>query len=226
DLVDLVEHDHRVHRPGVAQRANQTARQGADVRTAVTADLGLVAHAAERHAHELTSRGARDRLADRGLAGPRRTDQGEYRARALVLLDPALLAQLAHGQVLGDPLLDVLEAGVVGVEHLARVHRVEPLLGALAPRDGDQPVEVGASHRGLAAGVAHALQAAQLALGLLADLVRHVGVLDLLAVLVDDRAVVLAQLLADRLHLLAQEVLALLGLGAGLHVVANAPADV
>ena len=47
--------------------------------------------------------------------------------------DAAVLAQLAHGQVLDDALLDVLEAGVVGVEHLARVHRVEPLLGALAP---------------------------------------------------------------------------------------------
>ena len=37
--------------------------------------------------------------------------------------------------------------------------------------------------------------------------------------------VVLAELLADRLHLLAQEVLALLLLGAGLDVVADAPAD-
>ena len=41
----------------------------------------------------------------------------------------ALLAELAHGQVLDDPLLHVLEAGVVGVEHLARDLRVEPLLG-------------------------------------------------------------------------------------------------
>ena len=44
------------------------------------------------------------------------------------------------------------------------------------------------------------------------------------AVLLDDRAVVLAELLADRVHLLAQEVLALLLLGARLHVVADADA--
>ena len=52
---------------------------------------------------------------------PGRADQREDRAGALVLGDPALLAQLADGEVLDDPVLDVLEAGVVGVEHLARV---------------------------------------------------------------------------------------------------------
>ena len=71
DLVDLVEHDHRVHRPGVAQRADEPAGQRADVRAAVTADLGLVADAAERHAHELAVERARDRLADGRLAGAR-----------------------------------------------------------------------------------------------------------------------------------------------------------
>ena len=60
DLVDLVEQDHRVHRPGVAQGADEPARQRADVGAAVAADLGLVADAAERHAHELAP-GARGR---------------------------------------------------------------------------------------------------------------------------------------------------------------------
>ena len=64
----------------------------------------------------------------------------------------------------------------------------------------------------------------ELALGLLAHGVGHAGLGDLRAVLVDDRAVVLAELLADRLHLLAQEVLALLLLRAGLDVVADAAA--
>ena len=113
---------------------------------------------------------------------------------------------------------------MVGVEHLTRVHGVEPLVRALGPRHGDQPVEVRADHRGLAALLAHALEPAELALGLLADVLGHAGLLDLGAVLVDDRSVVVAELLADRLHLLAQEVLALLLLGAGLHVVADARA--
>ena len=58
--------------------------------------------------------------------------------------------------------------------------------------------------------------------GLLVDRLGHLGLLDLRAVLLGDRGVVLAQLLADRVHLLAQEVLALLLLGALLDVLADA----
>ena len=148
----------------------------------------------------------------------------EDRARALVLLDSAVLAQLAHGQVLDDPVLHVLEPGVIGVEHLAGVGGVEALLRALAPRNGEQPVEVGADHLRLAALVAHALEPAGLALGLLTDRVWHVGLGDARAIVLGGRAVVVAELLADRLELTAQDVLALLLLRAGLHVLADAPA--
>src|SRR5260221_10182992 len=99
----------------------------------MAADLRFVPDAAERHTHELAVERACDRLADRRLAGPGRTDQRKDRAGALVLFDPALLAQLAHGEVLDDAVLDVLEARVVGVEHFACVCRVETLLGGLAP---------------------------------------------------------------------------------------------
>ena len=68
-------------------------------------------------------------------------------------------------------------------------------------------------------GVAHRLEPLQLALGLRTDLVRHACLVDLRAVLLEHRAFVLAELLADRVHLLAQEVLALLLLRAGLDVV-------
>ena len=224
DLVDLVEQDHRVHRAGVAQRPDQAAGERSDVGAPVPADLRLVAHAAERHAHELASGGAGDRLADRGLAGAWRSDQGEDGPGLGVGLYPSVGAQLAHGQVLGDAVLDVLQAGVVGIEYLARGDRVQALLRALVPRHGDQPVQVGADHARLARLLAHALQARELLQGLLVHGLGHVGVLDLGAVLVDDRRVVLAELLADGLHLLAQEVVALLFLGALLHVLADAPA--
>ena len=88
DLVDLVEQDHRVHRLGVAQGADDPSRQGADVGAAVAADLGLVVEAAEGDADELAPEGAGDRLADRGLAGAGRPDQGQDRAvGAAVVLD-------------------------------------------------------------------------------------------------------------------------------------------
>ena len=135
---------------------------------------------------------------------------------------PRSVAQLAHGQVLDDAVLDVVEAGVVGVEDLARVRGIQALLGALRPRHRHEPVEVRADHRGLAARLAHPLQPVELALGLLADGVGHVGLGDLRPVLLDHRRVVVAELLADRLQLLAQHVLALLPLGVVLDVVADA----
>src|SRR4029079_12436709 len=100
-------------RAAVAQREERWARRGADVRAPVAADLGLVAHAAERHADELAVERAGDRLADRRLAGAGRADQGEDRAGPLVLLDAALLAQLPDGEILDDALLHIVEAGVV-----------------------------------------------------------------------------------------------------------------
>ena len=50
------------------------------------------------------------------------------------------------------------------------------------------------------------------------------GLVDLRPVVLGGGAVVLAELLADRLHLAAEDVLALLLLGAGLDVLADAPA--
>ncbi len=208
--------------PGIAQGPDEPARERADVGTAVTADLGLVAHAAERDTDELAAGRTCDRLTDRGLAGAGRADQREDRAGALVLGDPALLAQLLDRDVFDDAVLDVIKAGVVGIQHRTRVLRVETLLGALAPRHGQEPIEIGADHAGLAGLLADALQATELLLGLLAHVLGHCGLFDLGAVLLDHRGVVLTELAADRLHLLAQEVIALLLLGAGLDVVTDA----
>ncbi len=189
ELVDLVQHDHRVHRASVAQRAHQPARQRADVRAPMAADLGLVTHAAQRHAHELPAGGAGDRLADRGLAGSGRADQRQDRARPCGRPRcPRSLAQLAHGEVLGDAVLHVLEACMVGVEHLAGVHGIETLVGPLRPRDGEQPVQVGADHARPRRSLAHPLQTVELALGLLAHGVGHARVGDLRAVLARRRS--------------------------------------
>jgi hypothetical protein len=191
----------------------------------VAADLGLVADAAERHPDELAVQRPCDRLADRGLPRPGRPDQRQDRARALVLLDAALLPELADGDVLDDAVLDVVEAVVVGIEHLPRVDRIEPLHRALAPGHGEEPVEVGADDGRLGALLADALEPRELALGLLAHRLGHRRVRELLAVLVDDGRVVVAELLADGLELAAEDVLALLLLRAGLDVLTDAAPD-
>jgi len=89
----------------------------------VATDVRLVVDAAEGHAGELPAQRAGDRLAERRLAHARRSDQGDDRARTAAAkhLEPALLAQLAHGQELDDAVLDLLDVVVVLVEHPAGV---------------------------------------------------------------------------------------------------------
>ena len=54
-LVDLVEHHHGVSRARFAQLGDDAAGHRADVRAAMAADVGFVAHAAERDADELSA---------------------------------------------------------------------------------------------------------------------------------------------------------------------------
>src|SRR5207247_9303345 len=113
-------------------------------------NLRLVVDATQRDAHELAVERPGDRLADRRLAGPGRADQGQDRPVGPALtLHAAVGAELANGYELGDPALHVVEAGVIGIEDLARVVGVETLVGALRPRHADEPVEVAADHRRL-----------------------------------------------------------------------------
>src|SRR3546814_11909274 len=71
ELVDLVEQEQRVHRAGLFKVGHDLARQRADLGAAVTANLGLVAPAAQRLAHEFHTGSLGNRKDARGLAAPR-----------------------------------------------------------------------------------------------------------------------------------------------------------
>ena len=184
-------------------RLDDLAGHRADVGAAVTADLRLVAHAAEAHAHELAARRVGHRLAERGLADAGRPDEAEDRPLQLV-------GARLHREVLEDALLDLLEAVVLGIEHRLRLVEVLLDLALDAPRDRQQPVEVVAHDGGFRRHRAHLLELLQLGQRLVAGFLRELGVLDLLFELGDVVALVrVAELLLDRLHLLVQIVLAL-----------------
>ena len=185
----------------------------------MTTDLGFVTDAAERHADELAPGRPRDRLSDRRLPGSGGADERQDRSAAPIRLDAALLPELRDSDVLDDPVLDVVEARVVLVQDLARVVGIQALLRALAPRNGEQPVEIVPDHRRLGRLVSHALEPRELALGLLEHVLGHLRIGDLLPVLLHHRGLVVAELLADRVQLAAQDVLALLLLDTGLDVV-------
>ena len=218
DLVDLVEEHDGVHRAGLGDGSDDATGLRPDVGAAMAADLRLVAHAAEGDPHEAATEGAGDRLAQRGLADARRADQREdgagLAASGADLFDAALLPQLAHREQLHDPLLHLVEAGVVGIERGARRVDVELVGGALGPRETEDRVEPTLDPPALHVLLGHALEPAEL----LAQRPHHLvgdpggfeGV-DAVAVVVHGLAVVLvAELLADGLHLPAQDVLALL----------------
>jgi hypothetical protein len=123
---------------------------------------------------------------------------------------PSARAQLAHGEELEHAVLDVLQAVVVLVEDLGGARQVELVVGAGAPRQLGDPLEVGADDLRLHRLAPGALEAAELALDLLPRLLRERQLAELLAQLLELLAlVVLAELLLDRLHLLAEEHLAL-----------------
>ena len=127
-LVDLVEQEDRVVRARLLQRLDDLAGQRADVRAAVAADLRLVAHAAERQAHELAARWrARSTWPSEVLPTP----GGPTRQRIGPL---QLLHQRLHREVLEDALLDLLQAVVVLVEDLLGLVDVELVLRSTRTR--------------------------------------------------------------------------------------------
>ena len=92
----------------------------------MAADLRFVVHAAEADAHELAAHGARDRLAERGLADAGRTDEAQDRRLAL-------RRELAHGEILDDAALDLVETVMILVEDAARLGDVDRLSPPAAP---------------------------------------------------------------------------------------------
>ncbi len=155
-LVDLVEHEDRVARAGALEPLHDAAGQGAHVGAAVPADLRLVAHTAERDAHELASERARDRAAERGLAHTGRADEQQ---------DRRLLAggELAHREVFEDALLHLGQAAVIGLEDGASGGDIELVVAGAGPGQLEQPLEIGARDVGLRRALAERSQPPRLA---------------------------------------------------------------
>src|SRR5206468_12290286 len=146
---------------------------------------------------------ASDGLPEAGLADPGRSDEGEDR-RALAG------RKRAHGHVLEDPVLDLRQTVVVLVEDLPGLLDVPVVARGLAPRERDEPVDVGADDTRLGRCLRDLLEAADFLERLFLHGLGHARLVDLLADLAELRAtLVLAELLLNRLHLLAEDVFAL-----------------
>ena len=205
ELVDLVEHHHAVARPDLAQVLDDVARQRADVGAAMAADLRLVVHAAQAHAHELAPGRPRDALAERGLAHAGRADEAQDRALARGI-------ELAHREKLEDAPLDLLQPVMVLVEDAPRLGDVDrrraarrPRAARSASRDRCGSSSIRPRLRACARGACSSLRACfSTSSGICAAAIALLELGDL------GRALVaFAELLLDRAHLLAQQVLAI-----------------
>ena len=74
-LVNLVEQEQRIPHADLGHVLQNLAGHRSNVGAPVPANFRLVAHSAERHAHELSVGRARNRLPERGFAHPRRPYQ-------------------------------------------------------------------------------------------------------------------------------------------------------
>ncbi len=219
-LVDLVQQEQRVRRAGLFQVGDDLARQRADIGPAVAADLRLVTHAAQRLAHKFAPRRLGDRTAQRGLAHARRADEAQDRALQLV-------GARLHREIFDDPVLDLVERIMIGVEHFLRLADVLLDAALLAPRQAQQHVEIVADDSRLGAHRLHRAQLLELCRRLGARLLRQLRLLDLLGQFGEFVAVLAlaAQLGLDRLELFVEVIFALRLFHLALHAAANAAFD-
>jgi hypothetical protein len=109
---------------------------------------------------------------------------------------------------------------VIGVEGRLRLGQIDHFVGPLAPRQRDQPVEIGAGDGVLRRRRRHLRKPIELAQRFLLHGIGHARGFDFLGELFNllGLIVALAKLLLNRLHLLAEEVLALVLADLGLHL--------
>ena len=93
----------------------------------MTADFGLVVNAAQTDALELASERARNALADARFSDARRTVQAQYGRFEVV-------AQGENREVFDDPIFDVFQTVVVGVEDFASMIEVELIFAIFRER--------------------------------------------------------------------------------------------
>ena len=181
----------------------------------MTADFCFVAHAAERHAHELPTGGASDGRGKRRLAHARRPEEAENRALRV-------LYELADSKVFQYALFDFFQAVMIFAENLLRALDVADFLRPLLPRHR----EIVARDGGFGRHRRHHLQPLQLLHGLFHRAFGHAGSLNLLLELLDFVRFAAPQFLLNGLELLVEVVLFLGPLHLALHARVDRAIDV
>ena len=171
----------------------------------MAADLGLVMHAAQRHALKRAPGRFGDRSAKRGLAHTGRADKAQDRTLTVGI-------QLAHCKEFEDAALDLVEAEMVFVENAARLPEIDRRRRVLLPRQFGQQFEISAQHRGLGRVLTHACVAFEFLAHVFERLVGHARRFDLTVEFREllSALLALAEFFLDLTQLFTQHMLALM----------------
>ena len=108
----------------------------------MAADLRLVANAPHAYPDEIAPHGARDGAPERSLARAGRAGEAEDGT-------PEIVLELEDSEVLENPLLHLVQTEVLRVEPFRDLVQIDRMAHRLAPRQGEQPLDVVADHAGL-----------------------------------------------------------------------------
>ena len=216
EFVDLVQQKEGIRGLRLLHRLDDLTRHRADIGSAVAADLRFVAHAAQRHPHEIAAGRLRDRLAERRLADARRPDKAENRTAHL-------LHAVLHREIFEDAILHLLKAVMIVVQHRFGGDDVAFHLRRLLPRNRQHPVEIVTHDGRFSRHRRHCLQLLQLSQRFFARFFGKLGLRDPVLEFLQLVATVFAftQLLLNGLHLLIQIVFALRLLHLPFHTAAD-----
>ena len=202
-LIHLVQHHHRIGGTAAFDALHDAAGHGADVGTAVTADLRLVPDAAQAHPHILAAQCLGDALADAGLAGTRRAHKEKDGAGLL-------LVQGHDSDLLEDAALGLLQAEVVLVQHGFCCLQVDISGRLLLPDQAGDEVQIVVEHPVLVAFLAALLHAVEHLFRLSPGGVVHAGLPDFLLEFLNVGHILrmeLVQLILEEIDLLADGLL-------------------
>ncbi len=182
----------------------------------MAANFRFIVHATEREPHELAAQRARNRLAQRSLAHARRPDEAQNRPLHVRL-------QPTNREIVENAVFDFLQIVVIRVENFLGLRNLDFLTRSLCPRQHGKPFNVVARERIVGGHRRHARQPAQFLQRFFLHFIGHARFFDFLLQIFDVALafVLLTQFLLDRLHLLAQVILALRLLHAILHFALN-----
>ena len=171
----------------------------------MTTNFRFITHPAQRLTNKFTARRLGDGFTQRCLTHTRRADKAQDRPFQLVR------ARL-HSKIFDDPIFDLFQPVMIGIEHFLCFCDVLFNAALFAPGQAKQHIKVIAHHRRLGAHRLHTFQLFQLSIGLILGVFGEFGTLNLLRQLGNLIAIIAvtpAQLTLNRFKLFVEVIFAL-----------------